>query len=398
MKIYLVGGAVRDQLLGIPILERDWVVVGATPAQMTALGYKQVGKDFPVFLHPETKEEYALARTERKTGPGYYGFITDFSDQVTLEMDLSRRDLTINAMAISDAVEFIDPYHGKDDLDARLLRHVSPAFVEDPVRVLRVARFAARFAKWGFHLAHSTHQLMKKMVESGEVDHLVPERVWVETLKALHTHNPEKFFKTLHASGALEAVYPELSPLFGPHQSHQSLAEGELPDALAILGRATTLFDDPALRLVSLLQCLAMENNKLEPDAGAKTLARLARRIRMPKEISQLATLAIRYREVYLALDAQTSAEKRLTLLENVDCFRRKDRFQNLLQVWESNDRTSPADPVPAATLILQKDANALENLAVQSLLDQGLAGQDFADELRKLRLEKLNENEVNQQ
>ena len=185
MKIYLVGGAVRDKLLGLPVKERDWVVVGATPAQMLALGYKQVGKDFPVFLHPETHEEYALARTERKTGPGYKGFVVHADTDVTLEEDLQRRDLTINAIAEAPDGSLIDPYNGQRDLDARLLRHVAPAFTEDPVRILRVARFAARFAAQGFHVAEATQALMCQMVASGEVDALVPERVWQEIARGL---------------------------------------------------------------------------------------------------------------------------------------------------------------------------------------------------------------------
>lgn len=190
MEIYLVGGAVRDKLLGLPVRERDWVVVGATPQQMLDLGYKPVGKDFPVFLHPETGEEYALARTERKTGPGYTGFAFHAAPDVTLEEDLRRRDLTINAMAEDAAGNLIDPFNGREDLDAGLLRHVSSAFAEDPVRILRLARFKARFGKWGFKVAHGTHALMKRMVASGEVDALVPERVWAETLKALGEDRP----------------------------------------------------------------------------------------------------------------------------------------------------------------------------------------------------------------
>ncbi|HHO68262.1 MAG TPA: multifunctional CCA tRNA nucleotidyl transferase/2'3'-cyclic phosphodiesterase/2'nucleotidase/phosphatase, partial [Gammaproteobacteria bacterium] len=191
METYLVGGAVRDELLGLPVKERDWVVVGATPEQMRALGFRQVGRDFPVFLHPETGEEYALARTERKSGHGYTGFTVHASPDVTLEQDLARRDLTINAMAMTPDGELIDPFNGREDLENGLLRHVSPAFVEDPVRILRVARFAARFAKWGFHVAHATHALMRRMVADGEVDYLVPERVWAELEKALATDSPE---------------------------------------------------------------------------------------------------------------------------------------------------------------------------------------------------------------
>jgi len=203
MKIYLVGGAVRDQLMGYPFNERDWVVVGATPDDLLAEGFQQVGRDFPVFLHPKTKEEYALARTERKNAPGYYGFQCDFNPNVSLEDDLLRRDLTINAMAMDDEGNIIDPYHGKDDLMAKILRHVSPSFVEDPVRVLRVARFAARYYHLGFRLADSTRNLMYEMVRRGELKHLVAERVWQELYRSLGEKNPEQFILTLKSCGAL---------------------------------------------------------------------------------------------------------------------------------------------------------------------------------------------------
>ncbi len=208
MKTYLVGGAVRDELLGLPVRERDWVVVGATAAQMLDLGYRQVGRDFPVFLHPETHEEHALARTERKTAPGYRGFVVHAEPDVTLEEDLLRRDLTINAMARDEAGGLIDPFNGRADLEARLLRHVSPAFAEDPVRILRVARFAARFAHLGFRVADETRALMRRMVAAGEVDALVPERVWQEMERALGEGSPATFFEVLRDCGALAVLFP----------------------------------------------------------------------------------------------------------------------------------------------------------------------------------------------
>ncbi|HEY5720606.1 MAG TPA: multifunctional CCA tRNA nucleotidyl transferase/2'3'-cyclic phosphodiesterase/2'nucleotidase/phosphatase, partial [Gammaproteobacteria bacterium] len=218
MEIYLVGGAVRDRLLGLELRERDWVVVGATPEQMEALGYRRVGRDFPVFLHPESGEEYALARTERKTAPGYRGFAVHASPEVTLEEDLRRRDLTINAMAEAPDGTLIDPFGGAEDLRLGRLRHVSPAFAEDPVRILRVARFAARFARWGFRVAHPTQRLMREMVASGEVDALVPERVWAELEKALGEPQPGRFVEVLHRCGALARVLPEVDALFGVPQ------------------------------------------------------------------------------------------------------------------------------------------------------------------------------------
>src|ERR1700729_457594 len=218
MQVYLVGGAVRDRLLGRAVGERDWVVVGATPAELTAQGYTPVGKDFPVFLHPQSKEEYALARQERKVAPGYHGFTTVFSPDVTLAEDLQRRDLTINAMAEDAGGLIVDPYGGQRDLEARLLRHVSAAFVEDPVRVLRVARFAARFGARGFTVAPETQELMQEMVRSGEINALVPERVWAETERALGEARPELFFSTLRECGALEVIFPEIAALYGVPQ------------------------------------------------------------------------------------------------------------------------------------------------------------------------------------
>ena len=215
MQVYLVGGAVRDGLLGLPVKERDWVVIGATRDEMLRAGYREVGRDFPVFLHPQTHEEYALARLERKVSPGYRGFAVEFGPEVTLEQDLGRRDLTINAMAQSADGTLLDPYGGTRDLDARILRHVSPAFIEDPVRVLRVARFAARYAPLGFHVASETLDLMRAMVERGEVDALVAERVWQETDKALREPGAGEFFRVLRRCDALRSVYPELDALFG---------------------------------------------------------------------------------------------------------------------------------------------------------------------------------------
>ncbi|HUI63066.1 MAG TPA: multifunctional CCA addition/repair protein, partial [Steroidobacteraceae bacterium] len=218
MEVYLVGGPVRDRLLGLPERDRDWVVVGARPEELQRQGYLPVGKEFPVFLHPETREEYALARLERKVAPGYRGFTTQFSPDVTLEQDLKRRDLTINAMAQSATGELIDPYGGRQDLQARVLRHVSAAFAEDPVRILRVARFAARFADLGFRVAEETGALMRQMVEAGEVEALVPERVWQETERALGESRPDVYFETLRACGALRVIFPEIEALYGVPQ------------------------------------------------------------------------------------------------------------------------------------------------------------------------------------
>jgi len=253
MKVYLVGGAVRDKLLGLTPKERDWVVVGSTVDEMLSLGYQQVGKDFPVFLHPDTHEEYALARTERKTRPGYTGFAVHASTDVTLEEDLQRRDLTINAIAEDDNGDLIDPYNGCEDLDAGLLKHISPAFSEDPVRILRIARFAARFCRWGFHVAHGTNTLMREMVEQGEVDALVAERVWAETEKALGEDHPERYFEVLRGCGALQKVFPEIDNLFGvpqPQKHHAEIDTGI--HIMMVLQQACQLSNDKAVRFAAL--------------------------------------------------------------------------------------------------------------------------------------------------
>ncbi len=218
MQVYLVGGAVRDERLGLPVQERDWCVVGATPDELLDKGFKRVGKDFPVFLHPETGEEYALARTERKTAAGYHGFAFDTSPDVTIEEDLARRDFTINALAVSEDGELIDPHGGLDDLENLLIRHVSDAFVEDPVRILRAAKFAARFAQLGFRIAPATRDLMRNMVNDGEADALVPDRVWKETESALAGPDPQLYFEALRACSALRVVFPEVDALFGVPQ------------------------------------------------------------------------------------------------------------------------------------------------------------------------------------
>ena len=248
MEIYLVGGAVRDKRLGLPVRERDWVVVGATPQELLSQGYKPVGRDFPVFLHPVSKEEYALARTERKTGPGYTGFETCSDPTITLEEDLRRRDLTINAMAETPGGELIDPYGGVEDLDNGLLRHVSPAFAEDPVRILRVARFAARFAHRGFRVAHQTNALMRQMVENGEVDHLVPERVWSEFARALEAKTPERFFDVLYGCGALARLFPEIETTLPASAPRTARPRGRHVSRLAVQRRTGRRCGDPLRR------------------------------------------------------------------------------------------------------------------------------------------------------
>ena len=253
MKTFLVGGAVRDALLKLPVKDKDWVVVGATPEAMLEQGYQQVGRDFPVFLHPDSREEYALARTERKNGKGYTGFVTWSAPDVTLEQDLQRRDLTINAIAQDENGRLIDPYHGQRDIAQRQLRHVSDAFNEDPLRVLRVARFAARFAHLNFRIAAETQQLMQQMVSSGELAHLTAERVWKETEKALTSRNPQVYFQVLRDCGALQVLFPELDNLFGipaPAKWHPEIDTGV--HTLMTLTMAAALSESVDVRFATL--------------------------------------------------------------------------------------------------------------------------------------------------
>ena len=347
MDTYLVGGAVRDRLLGRPHVERDFVVVGATPDQLLALGYRPVGKDFPVFLHPDTGEQYALARTERKTGPGYYGFATRFAPDVTLEQDLARRDLTINAMAQDASGAIVDPYGGRRDLEARVLRHVSPAFVEDPLRVLRVARFAARLAPLGFTVAPETLALMRTIVASGEMAALVPERVWVETERALGEASPVTYLEVLRACGALAAIVPELDALFGvpqPEQWHPEIDTGV--HTLQVLEVAAELSPDTTVRFAALVHDVGKgltpraewPRHLGHEESGARLIERLAERLKVPNEHRDLAVLVARHHA-----RVHRVAEQRpgtiLELLELTDAFRRRERFERFLLACEADAR-----------------------------------------------------------
>lgn len=307
MRIYAVGGAVRDALLGRDVKDRDYVVVGATPEEMIARGFKPVGKDFPVFLHPDTAEEYALARTERKTAPGYTGFQFHAAPDVTLEQDLARRDLTINALAQDEQGNLIDPYGGLADLRAGILRHVSPAFVEDPVRVLRVARFAARF---GFSIAPETMQLMREMARNGEVDALVPERVWQEYAKGLMEAQPARMFEVLRESEALLKVLPEW-------------AEVDEPRALDALTRAAGAGASLPVRYATLWASVTPE-----------VVSAASERLRAPGECRDLALLVARHRETMMQA-VTLDAEAHVGLLHQVDAFRRPARYEQLLQVFD---------------------------------------------------------------
>lgn len=361
MQVYLVGGAVRDQLLGLNVGERDWVVVGATPQQMEQLGYRAVGKEFPVFLHPQSHEEYALARLERKTAPGYRGFVTEFSPEVTLEQDLLRRDLTINAMARAQAPggnagALIDPYGGRADLERRQLRHVSTAFAEDPVRVLRVARFAARFASLGFEVAAETRALMQAMAANGEVGALVPERVWREMERALVERTPEAFLDTLADCGALPIVLPELR------------WEGEDREALRAAARAST---DASVRFAALVA-----------GSGLAEIESLCQRLRAPARFSELALLCARLRQ-RLARAPALDPTDLLDLLEEADALRRPERFERLL--------LSSAARAPEASFDrLRSAAAAVAGVTLPPERMRALAGAEIAAALRAARIERL--------
>ena len=379
MQVYLVGGAVRDELLGLPVRERDWVVVGATPAELERAGYRSVGREFPVFLHPQTQEEYALARLERKVGPGYRGFVTEFSPAVTLEEDLQRRDLTINAMARDGAGALIDPYGGRADLEARVLRHVSPAFAEDPVRILRVARFAARFAPLGFGVAPATLELMRVMVRSGEANALVSERVWRELERALATDHPERALQVLRDCEALPVLLPELA------------GAADLPAALDALHRATAITTvqgqpDTAARWAALLASL--------PPAAIEALCE---RLRVPAEHRDLAVLSARMHEWLRAPGrnaAQLAAnpEALLQLLEHADAWRRPERFGRWLEVCcarasAESHALAEVDQF-AARLAAAQQASAAVHLADEDLAAR--RGPEIAALLHQRRLEAL--------
>ena len=397
MKVYLVGGAVRDALLGRAVKERDWVVVGATPAELEALGYSPVGREFPVFLHPQTHEEYALARLERKVAPGYRGFVADFAPTVSLEDDLLRRDLTVNAIAQDADGTLIDPHGGRRDLAARLLRHVSPAFAEDPVRILRVARFLARFAPLGFSVAPETMDLMRGMVASGEVDALVPERVWKEMEKALGEPRPDAFVTVLRDCGALAKLLPEVDALFGvpqPERWHPEIDTGV--HVLMALRIAAARGASAAIAFAVLVHDLGkaltppqeLPQHKGHEDAGLPRVRQLAERLRVPTEFRDLALLVSRFHtHVHRALELRAGTV--LELLESADAFRRPERFAAFLEACECDAR--------GRTGLEQRDypqrarLEAMHAAALAVTLDDAeraqFTGPKFGERLRAKRL-----------
>ena len=397
MRVYLVGGAVRDRLLGRPVQERDWVVVGATPEELTRLGYQPVGREFPVFLHPETHEEHALARLERKTGPGYRGFSTQFAPTVTLEEDLRRRDLTINAMAEDEAGTLIDPYGGRADLEARVLRHVSEAFVEDPVRILRVARFAARYAHLGFTVAPETLALMRRITAAGEARTLVPERVWQESERALGEQRPEVYFEVLRACGALAVIFPEVDALFGvpqPPRWHPEVDTGL--HILLALRSAAALGASGAARFAVLTHDLGKAatpradwpSHRGHEEFGVPLIEALCARLRVPNAYRELAILTARYHT--LAHRApQLRAVTLLQLLEDCDALRRPERFGEFLTACEADARGRTGlehAPYPQAEY-LRAVLAAAAAVSLSEAERAGLPGPAIGAELRRRRL-----------
>ena len=400
MQIYTVGGAVRDRLLGRPISEVDWVVVGASAEQMLKLGYRPVGADFPVFLHPQTGEEYALARTERKSGRGYGGFTFHASPDVTLEQDLIRRDLTVNAMAEDDHGNLIDPYGGQQDLEARILRHVSPAFAEDPLRVLRVARFAARYAPLGFSVAPETLELMRQLAESGELSHLTAERSWKEISRALMEPHPDVFVQVLRDCGALAALLPEVDALFGvpqPQAHHPEIDTGV--HVLSVL-RQCAEHDQPLnVRWASLLHDVG---KGLTPEdewprhiahehKGLPLIQAINERCKAPRDCAELALLVGEYHtHGHRALELRPSTL--LELLQRFDVFRRPQRFAEFVAACEMDARGRlglEQRDYPQAAYLLGA-AEAARQVPVKPLLEKGFKGAELGEALNRERLQAL--------
>ena len=414
MKVYLVGGAVRDQLLGLPVKDRDWIVVGAVPATLLSLGYQQVGKDFPVFLNPKTKEEYALARTERKSSAGYTGFICDFSPTITLEQDLIRRDLTINAMAQSEDGEIIDPYGGKQDLENRILRHISPAFSEDPLRVLRVARFAARYHSLGFKIASETLALMAELAQSGELQHLTAERVWLETEKALNEKNPEIYFETLHKTGALRVLFPEIDALYGvpnPVKHHPEV--DSFIHTMLVLKQAVNLTENnpilnkSAVRFAAICHDLgkALTPKNILPhhygheQAGIKPTRSLCKRLKVPSYFQELAELTCEF-HTHIHKAFELRAETVITLFNRFDVWRKPQRFQEFLQVCLADTRGRIGfenKDYPQIDYINQL-LHAANEVDVQQVIADGFEKQEIRNELTKRRILAVKQTKANYQ
>ncbi|KHS88357.1 tRNA nucleotidyl transferase [Pectobacterium brasiliense] len=400
MKIYLVGGAVRDSLLGLPVTEKDWVVVGATPENLLAQGYQQVGKDFPVFLHPVSRDEYALARTERKSGKGYTGFVCHAAPDVTLEQDLLRRDLTINAIARTERDDLIDPYHGRRDLENRVLRHVSDAFSEDPLRVLRVARFAARFAHLGFQIAEETMALMQTMAHEGELAYLTPERVWKETEKALGTSSPDVYFQVLRDCGALAVLFPEIDNLYGvpaPAKWHPEIDTGI--HTMMTVAMAARLSPEIDVRFATL--CHDLGKGLTPPElwprhhghgpAGVKLVEALCQRLRVPNPIRDLAKLVAEYHDLVHTVQV-LQPKTLLKLFDAIDVWRKPQRLEQLALTSEADARGRAGfeeNPYPQGDY-LREAFRVASQVSSADVVADGFKGIDVRNELVRRRIHAL--------
>ncbi|MFC7001045.1 multifunctional CCA addition/repair protein [Pseudobowmanella zhangzhouensis] len=402
MQIYLVGGAVRDKLLHLPVKDKDWVVVGASSEQMLEQGFIQVGKDFPVFLHPQSNEEYALARTERKTGTGYTGFSCDTSKDVTLELDLLRRDLTINAMAEDETGKIIDPYGGLRDLQDKILRHVSPAFSEDPLRVLRVARFAARFHHLGFRIVSETINLMSDIAQHGELNTLSPERVWQETARALGEHDPHIYFDVLHRCDALEYWFMELDRLWGvpnPAMWHPEIDTGV--HTLMVLEQACQLSDKLSVRFAALVHDVGKgltpaqrwPSHRGHETLGLQAIRDLCERIRAPNECRDLALLVSEYHShVHRAFELRPATL--LNLFDSADAWRKPQRFDDFLTACRADARgRSGFESTPYLQADYVRQAfNIASAVEVKSIIDAGYQGKQIREQLDIARIAALND------
>ncbi|WP_318517683.1 multifunctional CCA addition/repair protein [Photobacterium leiognathi] len=400
MQTYLVGGAVRDTLLGLTVTDKDWVVVGTTPEAMLAAGFEQIGSDFPVFLHPKTKQEHALARTERKSGHGYTGFVCYSAPDVTLEQDLLRRDLTINAIAQAPNGDLIDPYHGQQDITDKVLRHVSPAFAEDPLRVLRVARFAARFAHLGFTVAPETMALMQEMVVSGELASLTPERVWKEWEKSLSSDDPQMFLTVLRQCGALAIVMPEIDALFGvpqPEKWHPEIDCGI--HTLLVAKKAAELSTDKTIRFAAQIHDLGkalspkddLPHHKMHCRDGIKPIKALCQRLRVPNEYRDLALLVCeQHTKIHHAEEMR--ADTFIKIFDQIDAWRKPERVAQLATCCRADARGRThfeQTPYPQADIFQAVFAIA-QQVDVKAIVAAGFKGAEIREQLAAKRIEAV--------
>lgn len=397
MKIYLVGGAVRDKLLNYPVIEKDWVVVGAMPDDLLKKGFKQVGKDFPVFLHPDTGDEYALARTERKSGSGYYGFEVFTSKDVSLKEDLIRRDLTINAMAMDDQDQVIDPYNGRQDLQNKVLRHVSPAFSEDPLRVLRIARFASRYHHLGFTIAAETKLLMAQLAQSGELKSLTQERVWKETVRALGERSPQVYFQVLRDCGGLANLFPELDCLWGvpnPEQWHPEIDTGV--HTMMVLEQCALLSENTITRFAALFHDVGkgITPKELWPShrghekMGVPIIQEMGKRLKCPTDFIQLAKIVSEF-HLHLHRIEELKPKTIVKVLEHTDAFRKPERFEQFLIACEADyrGRTGFEKRDYPQSNMMRKALTACQNISTKAIIENGYTGKQIGEQMHRQRV-----------